>query len=232
MATDMLALGAVRSLRRLRVVRGFGRRRIANLRAALSRIHLPENLGALLTERTLHQPAVPEIVFPHPLGPDAEFPPLIARRLLLEAATVRGMPAELEGFPFTHPKIHHFRSVLKQPMPSSVVIVGGGYVGVEIAMAWAAAGCRVTIVESRRQLLAGFIPKVAASIQADVLAAGVGVVLEAEAVGWALRGDQVVLFVETWDGPLSLWGEQLLVAVGVQEATDPSTKSPLLREAD
>ena len=144
---------------------------------------------------------------------------------------MRGTPAQLEGFPYSHPKIHHFRSALKGEVPESVVIVGGGYVGVEIGLAWAARGCRVTIVEYRRQLLAGFIPSFAEAIQADVEAAGIGVELEAEAVGWALRGDQILLFVDTWDGPLTLWGEMLLVAVGVTES-DPPTAPVLLPAAD
>jgi NADPH-dependent 2,4-dienoyl-CoA reductase/sulfur reductase-like enzyme len=223
MAAELMALGSVRSLRSLTVVRGFGRRRIANLRAALSRQILPENLRDLLHSLTGTVLRIPEIRFPHPLGDDATFPPLVARRLLLEATTVRGEPMALPGFPFDHPKISHFRTALRRPVPDSVIIIGGGYVGVEIALAWAAGGCRVTIVESRRQLLAGFIPSFAADIQADVLAAGIGVVLEAEAVGWALRGEQIVVFTDSEDGPLSLWADTVLVAVGVREPMDEAT---------
>ncbi|MFT5685773.1 MAG: dihydrolipoamide dehydrogenase, partial [Myxococcota bacterium] len=173
-------------------------------------------------------PAIPEVRYPHPLGEDATFPPQVARRLLLEATTVRGDPIALPAFPFSHPRIQHFRAALRAPIPSSVIIIGGGYVGVEIALAWAAQGCRITIVESRRQLLAGFIPSFAAAIAADVAAAGIGSVLEADAVGWAMRGEQVLVFTESEDGPMSLWAESILVAVGVREPTEPTTAPSLL----
>ena len=236
MAREMLLLGEVRSLRTLRQVSRLGRRRIANLRAALSRYILPEHLGELLQTMTTMAPDVPEVVFPHPLGPDADFEPLVARRLLMESAVVQGSPVELPGFPLSHPRIHGFRTALKGPMPASVVIVGGGYVGVEIAMAWAARGCRVSIIEEKRQLLAGYIPSFSQTIQADVLAAGIGVRLEAEAVGWAERTGHIIIYADTWDGVVSLWADMLLVAIGVREdapeAISPATGPSLLPSAD
>ena len=232
MTAELLALGRVRSLRALTVVRGFGRRRVANLRIALGRLTLPENLEHLLHTLTQVPPDIPEVSFPHPLGEDASFPPLIARRLLLEASTVQGVPIELPGFSFSHPRIHNFRDALRLPMPGSAIIIGGGYVGVEIGLAWAAQGCRVTIVDSRRQLLSGFIPSFVAPILEDVAAAGIGVVLETDAVGWALRGEQVLVFTESDDGPLSLWAESVIVAIGVQAALSPTTGPSLLTSAD
>ncbi len=232
MTAELLALGRVRSLRSLTVVRGFGRRRVANLRVALGCLTLPENLEQLLHDLTQTAPDIPEVRFPHPLGLDASFPPTVAQRLLLEATTVRGEPVELPGFPFSHPRIQNFQEALCSPIPESVIIIGGGYVGVEIGLAWAAAGCRVTIVESRRQLLSGFIPSFVAPILEDVAAAGIGVVLEAEAVGWALRGEQVLVFTDSEDGPLSLWAESVLVAVGVREDLSETTGPVLLPSAD
>jgi len=232
MTAELLALGRVRSLRSLTVVRGFGRRRVANLRVALGRLTLPENLELLLHTLTKTPPDIPEVSFPHPLGEDASFPPLVAQRLLMEASVVQGRPVELSGFPFSHPQIHHFRDALRLPVPGSVIIIGGGYVGVEIALAWAAQGCRVTIVESRRQLLSGFIPSFVEPILEDVAAAGIGVVLEADAVGWALRGEQVLVFTHSDDGPLSLWAESVIVAIGVEEVLSSTTGPSLLTSAD
>ena len=61
---------------------------------------------------------------------------------------------ELPDLPFDHEAIiDSSDAVNADTLPESVIIVGGGYIGVEFASIYAAFGCRVTIVEMLDSLL-------------------------------------------------------------------------------
>ena len=46
-----------------------------------------------------------------------------------------------------------------QEIPQSIVIVGGGYIGVELGQMYAKFGTKVTILEGAKSILAGFEPE-------------------------------------------------------------------------
>lgn len=98
----------------------------------------------------------------------------------------------------------------KQP-PASLIVLGGGVVGVEMAQAWSHLGTEVTIVEGEDSLLVNEEPFVGEQIRAALEKAGVRVLTGVEAVSAGRDGAAVTLSLE--DGE-TLAGEQLLVAVG------------------
>jgi len=223
---SMFALGGIERLGDLRVIPGLGRARIAHLRAVLTSSQLATSLEASLSRITGQKAATPGVTFPHPLGPDATFPPEIARAMRFEGATVQGTPVSLPGFSFSHPRIHHFRSAVRALVPGSALIVGGGYVGVELGMAWARQGCRVTLVESRRQLLSGFAPTAVEQIEETVRGAGIRILYETIAVDWTERDEGLAIHVRTPTGADVLEAEMLVVAVGVVEDTTGEESDP------
>jgi pyruvate/2-oxoglutarate dehydrogenase complex dihydrolipoamide dehydrogenase (E3) component len=100
-------------------------------------------------------------------------------------------------------------------LPPSLVVLGGGPVGVELAQAFARFGTRVTVVESSDRILARDHPKssetVAASLEADGIDVRTGVRAERAERGGA--GRQVHLS----DGSV-VEGAELLVATGRRPA--------------
>ena len=64
-----------------------------------------------------------------------------------------------------------------------VVVVGGGYIGIEMAEAFVRRGARVTLVERGPQLLAGLDPDMAARVLGPLEQVGVRVLLGAEVTG-------------------------------------------------
>src|SRR5258708_26527941 len=69
---------------------------------------------------------------------------------------------------------------------SRIVIVGGGVIGLEAACAAAKNGCRVTVIESEKRLLApAFPPLVSAPVPADARSHGVPFLFGAPATGRA-----------------------------------------------
>ena len=100
-------------------------------------------------------------------------------------------------------------------LPSSLVVLGGGPVGVELAQAFARFGTRVTVVESSDRLLARDHPKssetVAAALEADGIDVRTGVRAERAERGGAGRR------VHLSDGS-AVDGAELLVATGRRPA--------------
>ncbi len=95
--------------------------------------------------------------------------------------------------------------------PASLVVLGGGAVGVEMSQAFSRFGSRVTLIESADRLLAHEEPE-ASAVLADVLRAeGIDVRTGHGAVRVERAGDDIV--VHTDDGG-SARGARLLVATG------------------
>ena len=95
--------------------------------------------------------------------------------------------------------------------PESLVILGGGVVGVELAQAWSSLGTKVVLLEGAPRVIVREEPFASAEVAAALVEAGVAVRTESRAVGVSRDGDEVV--VELADGPIAR-GAELLVAVG------------------
>ena len=100
-------------------------------------------------------------------------------------------------------------------VPDHLLVLGGGYIGVELAQMFRRFGARVTVVQRGDHLLAREDDDVADAL-ADVLRAeGVEVLLGHDAVRAGGDGDGVTLTVSTGGGAeRTLTGSHLLVAVG------------------
>lgn len=195
----------------------------AALEAALSGPHVSETIQEALAGLTGHRSQTPPPPPPrHPLGPGAPFPARIAVLTELRDHIIRGAPRPLRGFPFGGP-IVGFREALRRPRPARAVILGGGYVGVEMAQGWASAGTAVTLIERRRDLLRGYIPAVAQQAHQLLSRLQVSVQLGHHATGWDRQGAGVVLYTRQTvgeegrvTGPVCSWpADLLLVAAGV-----------------
>jgi hypothetical protein len=199
----------------------------AALSAALTDPEMPAALSAALASMTGHAVAPPTAP-PHPLGPDARFPPRVAMMLGVAANPVLGAPRALPGFGFSA-QIVHFRAALRRPLPRRAIVLGGGYVGAELAQGWAGEGCAVTLLERRQELLRGFIPEQARAVHDLLVEQGVSVCLGRHVSGWDLQdGDIVVYGYRTLEesgqitGPRQSWrAELLVVAAGVAPREHP-----------
>ena len=67
-------------------------------------------------------------------------------------------------------------------VPEQLTLVGGGYIGVELATVYAKLGSRVVIVESEEQLLPGFNKHLSKKLETGLRSLGVGICLGYKAV--------------------------------------------------
>ena len=104
----------------------------------------------------------------------------------------------------------------KEP-PESLVILGGGVVGVELAQAWSSLGTRVVLLEGAPRVIVREEPFASAEVEAALVAAGVEVRTGSRATGVSRDGDGVVVELQAGE---SARGAELLVAVGRKPATE------------
>ena len=102
-------------------------------------------------------------------------------------------------------------------VPESLVILGGGVVGVELAQAWSSLGSRVVLLEGAPRVIVREEPFASAEVEAALATAGVDVRTGSRAVAVSRDGEAVT--VELADGTRAE-GEELLVAVGRRPLTE------------
>jgi pyruvate/2-oxoglutarate dehydrogenase complex dihydrolipoamide dehydrogenase (E3) component len=130
------------------------------------------------------------------------------------AAGARPFLPEIPGL--TDGPFHTSDTVMRvDRLPEHLIVLGGGYVGVEFAQAFCRFGSRVTVVEFGRQLMAREDPDVAEAVRAIFEDDGIDVVLGAETRAVEGRsGDRVHFHVRTAAGERVIDGSDVLVAAG------------------
>jgi len=99
-------------------------------------------------------------------------------------------------------------------VPEHLLILGGGYIGVEFGQLFRRLGSRLTIVQSASQLLTREDPDIAEEIVNVLRQDGVEVLLNAKASRVEQAGENIRLEIESQDGSTKLVGSHLLVATG------------------
>ncbi len=105
-------------------------------------------------------------------------------------------------------------------LPRHLVVVGGGYVGLEFAQIYRRFGSAVTVIERAPRLIAHEDEDVSAAVQQIVEREGIAVRLNAECISFANKGDEVVARANCTEGAPEIAGSHLLLAVGRRPNTD------------
>lgn len=109
----------------------------------------------------------------------------------------------------------HIEALELDYLPSHLIVLGGGYIGIEMAQAYRRFGSRVTIIEPGQQLMRREDADVAKEILGILIAEGIEVLLGAQPVSvHGLSGDEIAVKLRGAMGELKVKGSDLLVAVG------------------
>ena len=100
--------------------------------------------------------------------------------------------------------------------PESLIVLGGGVVGVEMADAWSSFGTRVTVVEGTERLIAREEPTASQELTHALGEAGVDVRLGSKVTALRRGGDRITVTLEDGD---EIEAQRLLVAVGRKPLT-------------
>lgn len=99
-------------------------------------------------------------------------------------------------------------------LPQSLVIIGGGYIALELGQMFHRFGAEVTILERSSQILQGYEPQVSRAVTNILRDEGVNLVTGVKAKRVFQEGDDTVVITEKQGAEQRFRGERLLLATG------------------
>lgn len=132
-------------------------------------------------------------------------------------------PKQLKDFPFDKKKVLSSREILSlQKIPQSLSIIGGGYIGLEIACVLNSLGTHVNVIEAMSEILPSLDREVRNILIKHLKKKNIRLVLSAKSKSIEIKNEQVILDVQMDDESIEKFeSDILLVAVG----RDPLTQN-------
>ncbi len=129
-------------------------------------------------------------------------------------------PIEIKGFKFGGRIIDSTGALALQEVPKRLVVIGGGYIGSELAGAYANLGSEVTILEGLPSILANFDADMVRLVTTAFKKKNVKIVTEAMAKKAVDNGDDVTITYEAKGKEETVTADYVLVSVGRRANTD------------
>jgi len=129
-------------------------------------------------------------------------------------------PIEIPGLEFDQEGVISSREILQlESVPDEIVVVGGGYIGMEAVTKFAKFGSRITVVEARDRVLAMFEEEVVNSIQETSEMYSEHIYTSTMASHVEHEDGRPVLVAEQEGEQLRLPGDYIIVAAGREPKT-------------
>ena len=127
-------------------------------------------------------------------------------------------PVELPFLPFGGNVISSTDALALGEIPKRLTVVGAGYIGLELGMAFARLGAEVTVVESRAKPLPLYDDELTAPVAARLKQLGVRVLTNTQALGLVAGGALAVRLADGAEKKIA--SDKVLVTVGRKPFTD------------
>ena len=125
---------------------------------------------------------------------------------------VGSKPTEVPNFKFDKKKIISSREILYlNEIPKNLVVIGGGYIALELGTVYAKLGSKVCIVEMMDQILPGFDKNVVGVLQKNLKKLGMNIYLNSKTD--KIRDNKVIITSKE-KGEVVLDADKVLIAVG------------------
>jgi dihydrolipoamide dehydrogenase len=129
------------------------------------------------------------------------------------------VPTELPFMPFGGAVISSTEALSPGKLPKKLVVVGGGYIGLELGMAYRKLGCDVAVVEATQRVLPAYDEELTRPVLAALKKQGVVLHLGCSVQGMAETGQALRVRSSNAD-EFALPADQVLVAVGRKPRTE------------
>jgi dihydrolipoamide dehydrogenase len=138
---------------------------------------------------------------------------IIAKNIVLATGS---RPMEIPGFKIDQKRIIDSTGALAlDAVPPRMIVIGGGYIGLELGMVYAKFGSKVTVVEALPRILAAMDKDCVGVVERKLKKMGVEVMTETKAKSWEDKGDRAVLTVELKDGKTAqIDADKILLSIG------------------
>ncbi|WP_435016961.1 dihydrolipoyl dehydrogenase [Tundrisphaera sp. TA3] len=152
-----------------------------------------------------------KIVAPHTVQMGDE---KVTAESIVVATGVR--PRPLPGAEFDGKTIISYKEAMSLPaQPKSMIIIGGGPIGLEFGYFYNAIGTKVTVIELLDRILPGEDEESSAALQRSLTKRGITILTGSKTGKVTKTGNGVKVEVETPKGPQTLEADVLLVSIGV-----------------
>jgi dihydrolipoamide dehydrogenase len=129
------------------------------------------------------------------------------------------VPTQLPGMPFGGTVISSTEALAPASLPKRLVVVGAGYIGLELGMAYRKLGCDVAVVEATDRVLPAYDEELTRPVLAALKKLGVVLHLRCSVQGLTGTGNALRVRSATAD-EFTLPADQVLVAVGRRPRTE------------
>jgi dihydrolipoamide dehydrogenase len=125
-------------------------------------------------------------------------------------------PFEIPGFKIDQKRVIDSTGALAlDAVPQRMIVIGGGYIGLELGMVYAKFGSKVTVVEALPRVLASMDKDCVGVVERKLKKMGVEVMANTKAKSWEDKGDRAVLTVELQDGKTAtIDADKILLSIG------------------
>jgi pyruvate/2-oxoglutarate dehydrogenase complex dihydrolipoamide dehydrogenase (E3) component len=138
---------------------------------------------------------------------------LAGEQVFVNVGTHAAIPS-LPGLEVARP-LTHIEALELDYLPQHLIVIGGGYVGLELAQAYRRFGSNVTIIESGPQLMSREDFDVSHEMRGILSDEGIQILVEAEVLRvHGQSGKEVTLVVRTTSGEQNIAGSDILLAAG------------------
>jgi dihydrolipoamide dehydrogenase len=129
-------------------------------------------------------------------------------------------PIELKAFPFGKRIISSTEALDLTEVPKSMIVIGGGYIGIELGQTYAKLGTKVTVLEGSDSVLPGFEKEMSKLVARNLEKGGVEVHTEALAKSSKQTDKDVSVTFTVKGEDKEITAEYVLVTVGRRPNTD------------
>ena len=136
--------------------------------------------------------------------------------LLLATGSV---PVELPFIPFGGNVVSSTEALAPETLPEHLVVVGAGYIGLELGIAYRKLGARVTVVEAAGRVLPAYDDELVKPVAASLKRLGIALHLESSVLGLAENGRGICMKNGGGEEAV-LEADRVLVAVGRRPRTE------------
>jgi dihydrolipoamide dehydrogenase len=129
-------------------------------------------------------------------------------------------PATLAALPFDGTSIVSSTEALSfDKVPTHLIVVGGGYIGLELGSVWVRLGAKVTVIEFLPRILAQGDGEIAGLLHRALTKQGLKLHVETKVVSASVQGGQVIVNAQAKGEGVLFQGDKVLVAVGRRPVT-------------
>jgi dihydrolipoamide dehydrogenase len=145
-----------------------------------------------------------------------------ATRLRFQHAIVAtgSTPIQIKAFPFGGRILSSDEALALDVLPESLVVIGGGYIGVELGQMFARFGTKVTMLEGAQTILPGFDRSCTQLVARKMKEQGITLVTEAQAVSHEMHEDSVSVVYRASGKEHTVTAQYVLVTVGRKPNTE------------